>query len=90
MATRIDHSHFSPSGTSQPFTFAIDLGEPGALASTALGGTSRRSIVVRIEPQDLVFILSGTEPERVTRFCAEALAKRAALSAVEKRHPRRR
>ena len=47
------------------------------------------SIVVRIEPQDVLFILilSATEPEMATRSFAEALARRTALSAIEKDIP---
>ena len=87
METPSDHSHFSASGVAQPIAFSIDLGEPRALASIALGGTSRRSILVRIEPQEVLCILSATEPERVTRTFTEALAKRTALSAIEKDVP---
>jgi hypothetical protein len=82
-----DHSHSSDSGVAQTIAFSIDLGEPRALASIAEGGTSRRSILVRIEPQEVLCILSATEPERVTRTFAEALAKRTALSAIEKDIP---
>ena len=86
METPSDHSHFSASGVAQPIAFSIDLGEPRALALIALGGTSR-SILVRIEHQEVLCILSATEPERVTRTFTEALAKRTALSAIEKDIP---
>src|ERR1700722_232871 len=45
------------------------------------------SIVVRIEPQDVLFILNATEPGMATRSFAETLARRTALSAIEKDIP---
>jgi len=87
METPSDHSHFSASGVAQPIAFSIDLSEPRAPASIVLGGTSRRSILVRIEPQEFLCIMSATEPARVTTIFAEALAKRTALSAIEKDIP---
>jgi hypothetical protein len=66
----------------QPIVFAIETASPSAPA-----GSRRQAIVVRIEPQDLLFILSTPEPESATRTFAEALAKRTALSALEKDMP---
>lgn len=87
MDTQSDHSHLTAPGTPQSILFAVDFGDPGALAPTALGGSAGHSIVVRIEPEDVLFILGATEPEIATKTFAEALAKRTALSAVEKDLP---
>ena len=87
METRADHSPFKTSGIPKSLLFAVDYSDPGALAPTALGGQAKRSIVVRIEPQDMLFVLSSTEPEKATATFAEALAKRTALSALEKDLP---
>jgi hypothetical protein len=56
----------SASKASQPVVFAIDFGDPGPVALTDLEASRRRSIIVRIEPQNVLFILSATEPERAT------------------------
>jgi hypothetical protein len=87
METHADHSLSKTSGIPQSILFAVDFADPGALAPTALGGSTKRSIVVRIEPQDVLFILSATEPEKATATFAEAMAKRMALSALEKDIP---
>jgi hypothetical protein len=88
METHADHSLLKTSGIPQSILFSVDCGEPGAPAPTALGGsTKKRSIVVRIEPQDVLFILSATEPEQATATFAEAVAKRTAWSALEKDIP---
>jgi hypothetical protein len=87
METHADHSLSKTSGIPQSILFAVDFADPGALAPTALGGSTKRSIVVRIEPQDVLFILSATEPEKATATFAEAMAKRTALSALEKDIP---
>lgn len=87
METHADHSLLKTSGIPQSILFAVDFGDPGALASTALGGSTKRSVVVRIEPEDVLFILSATEPETATATFAEAMAKRTALSALEKDIP---
>ena len=71
---------------SQPNVFAIDFSDPGKVTPFP-GGNYHQSIVVRIEPQDVLFILSATEPEGATRSFAEALAKQTALSAIEKDIP---
>jgi hypothetical protein len=77
----------SASKAAQPVVYAIDFGDPGALVLTDPEASRRRSIIVRIEPQDVFFILSATEPERATRSFAEALAKQTALCAIEKDIP---
>ena len=78
---------FSASPVSQPIVFAINFSDPGAGAPAFPEGNCRHSIVVRIEPQDVLIILSATEPEGAMRSFAEALAKQTALSAIEKDIP---
>jgi hypothetical protein len=82
-----NHSGFSASPASQPIVFSIDCSDPEKIVPSFPGGNYRQSIVVRIEPQDVLFILSATDPEGATRSFAEALAKRTALSAIEKDVP---
>lgn len=87
METQFDCSLFSTSETSQAVAFAIEYNDPARSAQTASGERYINSIVVRIEPQDVLFILNATEPEIATRSFAEALARRTALSAIEKDIP---
>jgi hypothetical protein len=87
MDTQLDCSLFSASEASQAVNFAIEYNDPARLAQTPGGANHVNSIVVRIEPQDVLFILSATEPETATRSFAEALARRTALSAIEKDIP---
>ena len=87
MDTQFDCSLFSASEASQALAFAIEYHDPARLAQTPDKGNYMNSIVVRIEPQDVLFILSATEPEMATRSFAEALARRTALSAIEKDIP---
>jgi hypothetical protein len=87
METLPDHSHLKAPVIPQSILFAVDFGDPGAIAPAALGGNVKRSVVVRVEPQDVLFLLSATEPETATKTFAEALAKRTALSALEKDLP---
>jgi hypothetical protein len=87
METELDPSLFSAFEASEAFAFAIEYNDPAFLAQTAAGGSHRHSIVVRIEPQDILFIFSATEPARTARSFAEALARRTALSAIEKDVP---
>jgi hypothetical protein len=87
METHADHSPFKTPGIPKSLLFAVDYSDPGTLAPTTLGGNVKRSVVVRLEPQDMLFILSSTEPEKATATFAEALAKRTALSALEKDLP---
>lgn len=87
MEAQLANSHFPPAALTPSIFFAIDLIHPGALEPTAINGSGRYSIVVWIEPQDVLFILSAPEPEKATRTFAEALAKRTALSAIEKDIP---
>ena len=87
MEMHANHSLLKTTGIPQSILFSIDFGDPGALAPAAFGGSSKRSIVVRIEPQDVLFILSATEPEKAAATFAEAMAKRTALSALEKDIP---
>jgi hypothetical protein len=77
----------SASATPQPIVFAIDFSEPETATPSAPAGNRQQAIVVRIEPQDLLFILSTPEPESARITFAEALAKRTALSAIEKDTP---
>jgi hypothetical protein len=87
METQFDCSLFSTSEASQAVAFAIEYSDPARPAQTADGEDYMNSIVVRIEPQDVLFILNATEPEMATRSFAEALARRTALSAIEKDIP---
>ena len=87
MDTQLGCSLFSASESSQAVNFAIEYNDPARLAQTPDGANHVNSIVVRIEPQDVLFILSATEPETATRSFAEALARRTALSAIEKDIP---
>ena len=87
METQFDYSLFSTSEASQAVAFAIEYNDPSRPAQTADGENYMNSIVVRIEPQDVLFILKATEPEMATRSFAEALARRTALSAIEKDIP---
>ena len=75
------------SEVSQPIVFEINFSDPGTVAPVCPEGNCRHSIVVRIEPQDVLFILSATEPEGAMSSFAEALAKQTALSAIEKDIP---
>jgi hypothetical protein len=87
METHTDNSHFgAPIGT-ESISFVIDLSDPDTLQPATFGEQRRYSVVVRIEPEEVLFILSSTEPETVTRTFAEALAKRTALLAIEKDFP---
>ena len=74
------------SETAEPFIFVIDCTDPQAIRS-ADSEIARPSIVVRIEQEDVDITLSPTEPERVTRTLAEALAQETALLAIEKDFP---
>jgi hypothetical protein len=77
----------SASKASQPVVYAIDFGDPGAVALTDPEARRRRSIIVRVELENVLFILTATEPERATRSFAEALAKQTAWCAIEKDIP---
>ena len=87
METQFDCSLFSASEASQALAFAIEYDDPARPAQTPDKENYMNSIVVRIEPQDVLFILSATKPEIATRSFAEALARRTALSAIEKDIP---
>jgi hypothetical protein len=87
METQFDRSLFSASEASQTVAFAIEYNDPARPAQSPDEGNHMNSILVRIEPQDVLFILSATEPENATRSFAEALARRTALSAIEKDIP---
>jgi hypothetical protein len=63
METQFDWSLFSTSEASQAVAFAIEYNDPARPAQTADGENYLNSIVVRIEPQDVLFILKATEPE---------------------------
>jgi hypothetical protein len=87
METHTDNSHFGAPTGAESISFVIDLSDPGSLQSATLGEQRRYSLVVRIEPEELLFILNATEPETTSRTFAEALAKRTALLAIEKDFP---
>jgi hypothetical protein len=87
METQFDCSLFSRSEIPQAVAFAIEYNDPARTTQTADGENYMNSIVVRIEPQDVLFILNATEPEMATKSFAEALARRRALSAIEKDIP---
>jgi hypothetical protein len=63
MDTQLDRSLFSASEASHAVNFAIEYNDPARLAQTPDGVNHVNSIVVRIEPQDFLFILSATEAE---------------------------
>jgi hypothetical protein len=87
METQFDCSLISASEASQAVAFAIEYNDPARPAPTPDEVNCMNSIVVRIEPEDFLFILGATEPEMTTRSFAEALARRTALSAIEKDIP---
>jgi len=87
MESHVDDSYFSASKAPGPFVFVIDFSDPMAIEPAASAGKGRHSIVVQIEPEDGLFTLSATEPERATRSFAEALAQQTAFLAVEKDFP---
>jgi hypothetical protein len=87
METQFDCSLFSASEASQALAFAIEYYDPARPAQTPDKENCMNSIFVWIEPQDVLFILSATKPEIATRSFAEALARRTALSAIEKDIP---
>jgi hypothetical protein len=84
MESQVDDLYFSASKGRGPFVFVIDFSDPRAIEPTASAGKGRPSIVVRIEPEDVLFTLSAMEPERATKTFAEALAKQTAFLAIEK------
>jgi hypothetical protein len=71
----------------QPFIFLIDYDDFQGTHPEVSPGKVRRSIVIRIESEDISFSLSATEPEGATGALAEALAYQIALSAIEKDFP---
>jgi hypothetical protein len=85
MKTQVDDSYFSKGPG--VFVFVIDFNDPRAIESAASAGKCRHSIVVRIEPEDVLFTLGAMEPERATRTFAEALAQQTAFLAIEKDFP---
>ena len=87
MGSQAGHSCLSVLKGARPFIFVIDFSDPQGIAPGAFPGNGRHSIVVRIEPEDIPFTLSATEPEPVNGAFAEALAHQIALLAIEKDFP---
>jgi hypothetical protein len=87
METQFDCSLISASEACPALAFAIEYNDPARPGQTPDERHRINSIVVRIEPEDILFILNATEPEKATRSFAEALARRTALSAIEKDIP---
>ena len=87
MKIQVDDSYFSASKRPGAFVFVIDFNDPRAIESAASAGKCRHSIVIRIEPEDVLFTLSAMEPERATRTFAEALAQQTEFLAIEKDFP---
>jgi hypothetical protein len=87
MESHVDDSYFSASKGPGPFVFVIHFSDPRAIEPAASAGKGRHSIVVQIEPEDALFTLSATEPERTTRSFAQALAQQTAFLVVEKDFP---
>jgi hypothetical protein len=87
MKTHTDNSHYGAPTGAESISFLIDFSDPGSLEPATFGEQRRYSVVVRIEPEEVLFILSATEPETASRTFAEALAKRTALLAIEKDFP---
>ena len=85
MESQADDSSFSKGPG--PFVFVIDFSDPRAIEPAAPAGKGTHSIVVQIEPEDVVFTLSVMDPERATRTFAEALAQQTAFLAIEKEFP---
>ena len=80
-------SYFTVLNGAQPFIFLIDYDDSQGTDPEVSPGKGRRSIVVRIESEDISFSLSATESEGATGALAEALAYQIALSAIEKDFP---
>jgi hypothetical protein len=87
MENQGNNSCFSASKGSVTLAFIIDFSDSRMIESAASAGNNRHSIVVRIEPEDVLFGLSATEPETAARSLAESLAKQTALLAIEKDFP---
>jgi hypothetical protein len=87
MESQEGNSCFSVLKGAKPFIFVIDCDDSHGMDPGASPGNGRRSIVVRIGPEDIPFSLSATEPERATVTFAEALAHQIALLAIEKDFP---
>jgi hypothetical protein len=87
MESQMGDSHFSDPKGFEPIVFVIDFSEPRTSEVAASAGKPRYSIVVRIEPEDVLFALCATEPESAPGTFAEALAQQLALLAIEKDFP---
>jgi hypothetical protein len=87
MENQKNYSCFSASRGSVTFAFEIDSSYPRAIESAASAGNTRHSIVVQIEPGDVLFALSLMEPETATRSIPESLAQQTAFLAIEKDFP---
>ncbi len=87
MESRVDDLCFSSAEVPGTFVFVIDFCDSGAVEPSASAGKGRHTIVVRVEPEYALFILSATEPERATRTFVEALAQEIAFLIIEKDFP---
>ena len=87
MENQGNDSCFSGSKGSVTFAFVIAFSDSRAIESAGSAGKTRHSIVVRIEPEDVLFALSAMEPKTATRSLAESLARQTAFLAIEKDFP---
>jgi hypothetical protein len=87
MESQENDSYFSASKGSVTFAFIIDVSDPRGIEPAASAGKARHSMVVRVEPDDVIFALSAMEPETATRSLAESLAQQTAFLAIEKDFP---
>jgi hypothetical protein len=66
---------FAVSTATLPFVFAIDFSDPFTIGPVASRGKAINSVVVRIEPEDVLFTSSVAEPWRARKTFAESLAR---------------
>jgi hypothetical protein len=85
--SQLDDSHFSVPKERPGVFFMIDFGAPQFSGSVSCGEKRKYSFIVRVEREDLPFILGPVEAEGSAETFAEALAKRTALLAIEKDLP---
>jgi hypothetical protein len=84
---QVDTLKFADSTATLLFVFAIDFSDPFTIGPVASGGKAINSVVVRIEPEDVLFTSSVAELWTARKTFAEALARQTALLAVEKDFP---
>jgi hypothetical protein len=87
MESQEKNSYYSAANGSITFAFIIDVSDPRSIEAAAFGGKARHSMVVRIEPDNVLSSLSALGPETATRSLAESLAQQTAFLAVEKDFP---